>query len=326
MRQSFCRFDRWIVADACVFLACKTEEIHRRIRDVMAASHRSRYANARMPFEAPSPEFVAQRDRLTDTERQVLYTLEFDVAVDAPYSSITASLKKWKEVGLFGRREEKSPEAAALDRVAAEVALTMMMSEMSLQWISSEIAAGALFIALRHVRGTLGSSGSNMRLDDAQVAALIDNRILRAVCNQYIDSMTAELKLDELMMQRAAERRTAGLSVSSAATAVTAVSVVATSLGGSDPFYAYARDITGSSSVNSRGDDLSGGASADVADGGRSRASSRRDGGETAVATAAASTTAAGAGAVTSDPLSSQPHVHEVLKVDVKSLYSSLGL
>lgn len=77
---------------------------------------------------------------------QLLYTLEFDVAVPHPYSIITSTIKAWRDKGRFGAPRgasggggggsgmggsasggssgsDKHPELATLDRAAAEVAL-----------------------------------------------------------------------------------------------------------------------------------------------------------------------------------------------------------
>ncbi len=76
------------------------------------------------PRDPATPDFIALREQLCDTERIVLYTLEFDVAVQHPYGIITAQVKRWRDDGLFGSREEKSVEAQTIDRAAAEVAFS----------------------------------------------------------------------------------------------------------------------------------------------------------------------------------------------------------
>ena len=215
-RQSFARFDRWLVADACVFMACKVEECHRKIRDVMAASHRSRHANARLPFEAGTPPFIARRDAVTDAERRVLYTLEFDVAVEAPYPAITAAVKRWRDAGCFGKREEKSAEAFALDRAAGEVAFAMMTTEMCLAWTPQEVAVGALWLALRHAQqaaaagggGAGGSSGAGGpragTVEDPLVFSLGNHATIRGVCDDFVSLLAATAQA-ELALLRARE-------------------------------------------------------------------------------------------------------------------------
>jgi hypothetical protein len=86
-------------------------------------------------------------------ERIVLYTLEFDCAVQHPYGIITAQVKRWRDAGCFGPREEKSFEAQALDRAAAEVAFSCMSSKICLLFTPPEIAMAALYAGVQHVRG-----------------------------------------------------------------------------------------------------------------------------------------------------------------------------
>jgi hypothetical protein len=86
--------------------------------------------------------------------------------------------------GLFGRRDARSPEAAALDRAATEVAFTMATSEQCLLWLPGGLAAGALAVALRSLAAA--RPPPQHRVSDEDVVALLgDARILRAVTEQY---------------------------------------------------------------------------------------------------------------------------------------------
>jgi len=95
-----------IVATAALFLATKVEEMHKRLRQVMDAVHCVLHGGsesaARVPGEDGSPEFLAARDGVLEAERVLLYTLEFDVAIDQPYAAITqvrgrlaSSIRAW---------------------------------------------------------------------------------------------------------------------------------------------------------------------------------------------------------------------------------------
>lgn len=54
---------------------------------------------------------------------QLLYTLEFDVAVDHPYGEITSHIRKWwREDGIFGPRDVRVPELSMWDRAACDLA------------------------------------------------------------------------------------------------------------------------------------------------------------------------------------------------------------
>lgn len=108
-----------IVATAALFLAAKVEEQHRRVKHLIDASYCVLHGTDRPPFEEASVEWRTRRDGLLETERILLYTLEFDVAIEQPYGMVTTQLRRWRDGGVFGSRFDKIPELAALDRAAA---------------------------------------------------------------------------------------------------------------------------------------------------------------------------------------------------------------
>lgn len=73
----------------------------------------------RPPFDDQTREWRALHDRVLEAERILLYTLEFDVAIEQPYAVVTTQLRRWRDAGIFGSKATKVPELAALDRAAA---------------------------------------------------------------------------------------------------------------------------------------------------------------------------------------------------------------
>ena len=226
MRQSFARFDRWLVATACFLTACKVEEMHRKLREVLALSLKSRWRNDKRvasTLESPT-EYPSWRDKLTDMERQVLYTLEMDVAVDTPYHHISAQVVRWRDSGALGRRDEASLPASQLDRVACVMAHSLSTSEAGLLFSSHEIAMASLLMAVRW----MAAFGSPVRVTEAAFFEgrdpsqwLIRDRATAAAIFQcYQSDVAAGFALDEAIKTAVRERvqaKTAALSASSAA-------------------------------------------------------------------------------------------------------------
>lgn len=192
-RQSFTSHNRWTVASACLFLGCKVEELHRKARDIIAAEWKinPRFDSSKPAPKDPDIEYIALREHLCDVERVVLYTLEFDVAVQHPFGLITGQVKRWRDAGLFGPRDEKSIEAQTLDRVAAEVALSCATSIIGLLFTAPEIAVASLFIGVQHVGRTM-----SLRIRDTHVESLIDRGVLRSICDMYVVEAVVDQSTD----------------------------------------------------------------------------------------------------------------------------------
>jgi hypothetical protein len=231
-RQSFARFDRWLVATAAFLTSCKVEEGHRKVRDVLAMSLRARYGSGSRKGALPDPagpEFAALRDRLTDMERQLLHALQFDVAVELPFATVTGTLLRWRDGGSLGRRDEAGAVASQLDRAACGIAQALAVSEAGLLFTGPEIGACSLWLAWRHLRagGGLppalarqdmedalffgsaggGGGGSSSSSDDGGGGGLIrDRRLAAGVLQCYRAMVALRLEDDEHLRAAAAAR------------------------------------------------------------------------------------------------------------------------
>ena len=110
-----------LIAAACLFLAVKIEEMHKKVKHFVSIAYCCRYEVESLPFAPGSDAFKAFRDQILEAERRVLYTLEMDMAVDHPYATITDVIKQWRNEK-FHIRGEKPPELPMLAKAAAEIA------------------------------------------------------------------------------------------------------------------------------------------------------------------------------------------------------------
>jgi len=98
-RRKFHDGDRYLLASACILVACKTEETLRPVRDILWASavvrHRLESGDS---FSVPSlgkgaAGYKDLKDRIIEAERQVLQGISFDLTVEHPYKHIPGLIK-----------------------------------------------------------------------------------------------------------------------------------------------------------------------------------------------------------------------------------------
>ena len=109
------------------------EEAHQKVRAVINCSRDVFFAaRGAPPLDQRSAEFAALRQSVLDTERQLLYTLEFDVGVALPYTLISTQLTAWKEAGAFepqwprtAKNSAATPEVVQGNTLARNIAYAM---------------------------------------------------------------------------------------------------------------------------------------------------------------------------------------------------------
>ncbi len=156
-----------MVATACAALAFKVEEQHQRLRLVLRCSRdvRRHASGGEAPLDAAA--LLALHQRVLDTERCLLYTLEFDVGVVHPYRFIQATLVAWKEAGVFegagwarAARNSSAPrELRAANILARNLAFQLLATGLPLRYTAPELAAAALTLALDVVFAGGGAGG-----------------------------------------------------------------------------------------------------------------------------------------------------------------------
>jgi hypothetical protein len=152
------------------------------------------------------------RQKILDTERALLYTLEFDVAVEHPYPVLKATVLAWKEQGLFGALfpRGKTLREAPLELTQAMVlannlAFTMVGSDMCLRYSALELALASLSLAFTLI---FVPQGRALPVSPDAFRKLADLRVLREVCDRFCLYLEEDAKAD-------AEFRQAELDLSS---------------------------------------------------------------------------------------------------------------
>jgi hypothetical protein len=81
---AFQKYDKQLVAVACMFLACKVDENVRRLRDVINVMYRIQ-SPEKEPLSLLDKEYLRMKDIISDHEQIILRALMFNVRVRLPY-------------------------------------------------------------------------------------------------------------------------------------------------------------------------------------------------------------------------------------------------
>jgi len=156
-RHSFARHDRFLVATACAFLGFKVEEMHQKVRHVINCSWDVFHRGLKPRLEPQSAAFAELRANVLETERCILYTLEFDVAVEHPFPHIKQRILDWRDGGVFrslgfvgGKSlREVTPEISSAMSLANSLAFSSLGNGISLHYSPQMVAMACLFMSFQ---------------------------------------------------------------------------------------------------------------------------------------------------------------------------------
>jgi len=80
-QQSFKKHDRFLVVQACLFLASKVEETPQKLQTLLVACHQVKGDSSHDGLDVKSKEYTQVRDKILLTERVLLHTMSFDLYV-----------------------------------------------------------------------------------------------------------------------------------------------------------------------------------------------------------------------------------------------------
>ncbi|PSR85373.1 Cyclin-T1-4 like [Actinidia chinensis var. chinensis] len=147
VRRSHACHDRFLIATATLFLVAKSEETARSLNDVLRASCEITHKQdlTALSYLLPSDWFEQYRERVIEAEQLILTTLDFELTVQHPYVPLTSILDK---LGL---------SKSILVNLALNLISEGLRSSLWLQFKPHQIAAGAAYLAARHLNMDLAS-------------------------------------------------------------------------------------------------------------------------------------------------------------------------
>lgn len=93
-----------LVAAACLFLSCKVQETHKRLKDIIYWTVKVRTRNTvdfpdGMDMHEDNEGYYEEKSNILDKEREVLRVLNFDLTVDHPYRHLWTLTKSYLGTG-----------------------------------------------------------------------------------------------------------------------------------------------------------------------------------------------------------------------------------
>lgn len=173
LRQSHAKNDRRAIATVCMFLAGKSEETPRPLKDVILVSYEIIHKKDPSAIQRIKQKEVyeQQKELILFGERLVLATLGFDLNVLHPYKPLVEAIKKFKVA------------QNALAQVAWNFVNDGLRTSLCLQFKPQYIAAGALFLAAKFIKVKLPSDGEKVWWQEFDVTP----RQLEEVSNQMLE-------------------------------------------------------------------------------------------------------------------------------------------
>ncbi|XP_077242757.1 cyclin-T1-4-like isoform X2 [Tasmannia lanceolata] len=147
LRQSHAKNDWQTIATVSMFLACKTEETHRFLMDVVVVAYEAMYK--RDPTAARRIKqkeiYEKQKELIIIGETLLLSTIAFDLNIQLPYEPLISALKNFK----ISQND--------VAKVALNFVNHWLRTTLYLQYKPHYIAAGSLFLAAKFQKVKLPS-------------------------------------------------------------------------------------------------------------------------------------------------------------------------
>ena len=185
--QSFARYDRWVAAQACLFLAAKVEEAPTKLYKIVTAA----YSVRKEKCAQGTKDFDDMKKKILSCERAVLFTIDFDVDVTAmsPVSPFSDLLTKVLKAGIVPSKKQQKFGQAGVKFISDS-----LRTNLCLQFDPKDIAAGCALLAIVFLK---------LYPKDAVILfkiLSISERKVKTICSAIIEIYLDVQKCDELIV------------------------------------------------------------------------------------------------------------------------------
>lgn len=134
-----------LIAAACLFLSCKVQETHKRLKDIIYWTVKVRTRRTEdfpdgMELFENSPGYYEEKSNILDKEREVLRVLNFDLNVDHPYKHLWTLTKSYLGNG---------PMQKDVTQAAWNFLNDSFRTYLHVRYDPKEIASAAMFLSAK---------------------------------------------------------------------------------------------------------------------------------------------------------------------------------
>ncbi|KAF3534670.1 hypothetical protein DY000_02041253 [Brassica cretica] len=151
LRQSHAKNDKWMIAAVCMFLSAKVESTPVDLKTLIITSEEILHKKV-ISAEQRQGVYEHYKGLVSNGEKLVLSTLNFDLSVDLPFDLLIQAMKKFI---LDEATQGKFPSAAW------KFVQDSFWTTLCLQYQPRHIAAGAFFLAAMHIKMDVKSHGES---------------------------------------------------------------------------------------------------------------------------------------------------------------------
>ena len=179
--KSFQDHDRFLVAQACVFLASKVEEHPQRLQEILLAFHEERHGLKRGAgtLDPTSAEYAQLKESVLKAEFCLLSIVSFDLTVEHPYEAINGLIEKMHRSGHISESDHCTFLEAAISFLTDS-----FRTSLCLQHEPKTIASGIIFLSTVYLR-KLPPEGPMVKAYWNLLS--ISERSIRSICEQVME-------------------------------------------------------------------------------------------------------------------------------------------
>lgn len=195
MLESMLVYQAPLVAAACLFLSCKVQETHKRLRDIIYCTVKVRTRDTPdfpdgMDMYEDSAGYFDEKNSILDKERDVLRVLNFDLTVDHPYKHLWTLTSSYLPNGHTRR---------SVTQAAWNFLNDSFRTYIHVRYDSREIATAALFLATKLLKyhlpdGSAKDPTTGKRLLAWHELFRVDLYRIEEICTSLLDMYEMEDK------------------------------------------------------------------------------------------------------------------------------------